>query len=61
MKQRSQHKKPYLLSSETIAAMEELGLALKAIYLRLKSEGYQFVDGKFIKPKGHEQNQDQKI
>jgi len=47
----SQSKKPDLLPPETIAALEELGLALKAIYLRLKSEGYRFVDGELIKPK----------
>ena len=46
----SQHKKPDLLSPEQVSAMEELGLALKVVYLRLKRDGYKLVDGKFIKP-----------
>lgn len=45
---------PPLLSVETISAMEELGLALKAIYLDLKRDGYRLVDGKIVKMKGHE-------
>ena len=51
----SQFKKPDLLSSEQVAAMEELGLALKVVYLRLKRDGYKLVDGKFIKPEGDEE------
>lgn len=39
----------YPLSKETLSALEQLGLALKAVYLRLRKEGYQLKDGKIIK------------
>lgn len=56
----SQTKQPYLLPAETIAAMEELGLVLKAVYLRLKTEGYQWKDGHLIKPTGHASKKQEK-
>lgn len=39
----------YPLSDETLRALEQLGLVLKAVYLRLRKEGYQLKDGKIIK------------
>jgi len=56
----SNNKKPHRLSAETIAAMEELGLALKVIYLRLKAEGFRLVDGQLIKPKGYDKQKEDK-
>lgn len=45
------------LSEETIHAMEELGLVLKSIYLEMKKEGYEMVDGKLVKNMIHERKQ----
>ncbi len=43
----TKHEEPKL-SKETLDAMEELGMVLKTIYLRLKKEGYEMVDGKLV-------------
>ena len=36
------------LSQESLVAMEELGTVLKAVFLRMKDEGYVISDGKMI-------------
>lgn len=38
------------VAPETIKALQELALVLKAIFLRLKEEGYQMIDGVLIAP-----------
>ena len=49
-------KKPYdneqepALSETTLSALENLGLILKAVYIRLQAEGYELRDGKLSKP-----------
>ncbi len=43
------------LSEETLDAMEELGTVLKTIYLRLKNEGFEMVDGKLVNVSENEQ------
>lgn len=35
---------------ERLRALEELGLLLKSIYLRVQKDGYRLVDGKLIGP-----------
>lgn len=37
------------LSDEALNAMEELGLVLKQIHLRMRREGYIIKDGKVVK------------
>ncbi len=56
MKKRPKNKK-YLLSTETIKAIEELCCVLKPIYLEMKKAGYELQDGIMTKPKQHENNQ----
>jgi hypothetical protein len=38
----------YLFSQETINSLTEFGKILKIIYTRMKSEGYDIVNGKII-------------
>lgn len=46
--QTTENKAPKL-SKETVGAMEELGTVLKAIYIRMKRDGYVIVEGKMVK------------
>jgi len=45
----STEQKP-VLSETTLSALENLGLILKAVYIRLQAEGYELRDGKLSKP-----------
>lgn len=38
-----------VLSEDTLDALEELGGILKTIYIRMKKEGYDIVDGEVVK------------
>lgn len=50
-----EHGSGALLSTDTLDAMEELGLVLKRIYLRMQKEGYRIVDGKMMNINENEQ------
>ena len=41
--------KKVALSECSLEALENLGVVLKPIYLRMKREGYGIVDGKLVK------------
>lgn len=52
MKRVSQREKAgsdVVLSKDTLAAMEELGLVLKSIYLEMRKKGYRMIDGKIVR------------
>jgi hypothetical protein len=38
-----------VLSKDSLEALENLGMVLKPIYLRMKKEGYGIVNGKVVK------------
>lgn len=39
----------YLLSDDAVEALENLGVILKPIYLRMRKEGYGIVNGEIVK------------
>lgn len=44
----------YLLPEETLAGIEGLSVVLRRIYQRMKSEGYDIIEGKVVRVKNHE-------
>lgn len=38
------------LSKETLQNLQQLGLALKSILLRIEDQGYRFLGGKLVAP-----------
>ena len=43
-----------VLTKDTLDAMEELGLVLKTIYLRMQKDGYRIKDGVMVNENNNE-------